>query len=323
MCEYFTEEEGIQTIMELDRLRERKKKLEKEIEDCKEKELFEVAKSSTLRTRESLLRRIPIGWMDSVFCSRRDVLLTFITSTLSVYDLKEAELCARKEVVTKKASEYQYVAVLCEAVLPTAAGSVLVLRDPFRRVNTQPLTHVGIETAQSWIGHILIVKIKILPEQYRLKEVEVCGIKHLRYTRNGKIEQDGRVTKIKSCFEEEWEHAKSFGLEECRKEVKRIGMRAKKKGWCFYHNPGAEHFCNYLVNPQKGYYCQMITKSDIIEVVWEDNARFTDSDYILINEIIGKNLSEHNKILDCDEAKYNTLISSEDCMCLLPEMEDA
>lgn len=306
------EQEMNRLISERDELRSRKAALLAEIENLKEKESLAVAQSLNRSYRKSFFRRIPLGWLDSVYCTRRDKILKHISSTLSTYDMRRDVKRLSFERLDKCYRECQYYAVICEAVINTPQGVVLSIRDPYRKMHTQPLKNTSIEQAERWVNSMLVVKAHLTEDQLTNDELQVERIKLLKYTRNSEKKEPGVYEKIPSFLSREFEGFRGvYGYQKCLDAEENIYYVLKSRGWEIY-TPENKLTC-YIKN---GYRCRVITGSDILEILWEDNVVISETDRQLAkNGHIG--WSEV-----CGTGEYNGLINSEICMCFEPDSDD-
>lgn len=290
-------------IMMRDELRGRKAKLLAEIDKLREDEELAIAQSVNRKEMNSLFRRLPIGWIDSVYCTRRDKIVKHVSSTLSTYNMRR-DICRLKLAGPDEYyKEYQYYAVICEAVVPTSQGVVLFIRDPYRKMHTQPLKKTSIEQAQNWVGLMLVVKAHITEDQFTNDELYIERIKVLKYTRDAEKKLSGNFEKIPSFLAKEFEFYRGiFGQDKCKEAQKNIGYSLKLNNWEEFDIEPAMPY--YYKN---GYRCRVFSKSDIMEVVWENNVVITDIDRMVGN---------------LDNPEFNILISSENCLCFEPTMED-
>lgn len=162
-------------------LKEREQLL-RDIADIKEKEAFASAKARGHMHRKLLLRRLPVAWVNSVFCTQRENILPLITYTFDNVNINNIVININTFHLPY---ETHYFAMLCKNVVMTDKGIVLELEDPYRKISTYPLQRIDLETAQSFIGRIVVVKLQITRDAAINKVFRVEGIKLLKYTCKG------------------------------------------------------------------------------------------------------------------------------------------
>lgn len=306
----------IEKVQEISCLLNQKSMLQKELDKIDEEETFAISKSINYNSMDRFYRRLPMGWLDSVYCSRRDVLLRFISSTLSTVDLKR-DVYRLKYASGVRKIPYQYYALLCESALSTEEGVVLFLRDPYRRVHTQPIENIDSMKVENWVGRILVVKVRLVDNQETQNCIFVENIKCLKLTRSGEIIY-GKEIPVASFLGTEFAFRnKVKGIVPCQIEINRIKKEAQKNGWIVYNNSREDKFYTYFV--KNDFMCGIFVKSDIIEIVWKEKMQFSDIDIQCMKSLEMGNYTCH-PLENID--KYNVLVRNTDCMCVDPSYDE-
>lgn len=285
MTAFFNRKKNDQKYEEL---LQKKQELLKQIDDLKENEQLKIAQSSMCKQRKLFYRKLPLEWMYSIYYTCLDRLKQLCSSTLSPYDT-EAALEKINTSVTEGKNDIQYYALLCESFFQTPEGVVLVLRDPYRQVTSQPLKKISAEKAEEWLGMVLIVKVRLNDGMNAdFHEIFIERIKQTRYTKDGIKDSNGVEKKITSLAYELFERDWVRGNEYFQKELNVIKRRAESHGWDFipYYGTSERFFC--CIKKPYRFYVVVSPEASVMEVVWENNVNVTHSDVVYFRETYHK-----------------------------------
>lgn len=288
--------------------------LEKKLENLKDEEYRRVLRSENRGYRKQFYKRLPIGWLDSVYCTRLHALLPYISSTLSTYDLKrDLDTMKNAYYPGEEYKEHQVYVVLCESVVPTKEGVILFMADPYRKIHSQPL-EIDITYAEKLIGKMLMIQVWLSEDQLTNPEFDIEKFRELKYTRNGIIDDDGKEKIYKSAISDVMSAYRGvFGHDKCVIAMNKMKGEMIYNGWEVLTNPVDEVESVYFL--KDNVWLQVICSSDIIEVLWENNFNFTEKDICLAKE---------NPALSkaFGRREYTSLVYMEDCMCDDPSVDD-
>ena len=138
---------------------------------------------------------------------------------------------------------------------------------------------VSVQKAEEWMDYILIVKVRLSDTMERdFHTIFVERIKQTRYRKDGMVDKEGNIKKIKNVAFELFERDWVRGTDACRKELDVIKNRAEANGWDFIPNYGDsdEVFCCI----KRPYRFQIIVRpyASNIEIVWEHNVNVSHAD---------------------------------------------
>lgn len=313
---YKLHEKAYEKIQKIDELNRKKEQLKKAIDEIDEKEALAQAKCSTYMRDKILLHRLPVGWLDSVYCTCREELIPQISCTLGIPDLERA-VRYRTFFFKERRVYYQYFALLCEAVLPASEGIVLVLRDPFRTVFSQPIKNLSAKMAMSWIGRILIVKAEIFEDQCNRDVLEICSIKRTKLTKKGIINASGKEEKLFSMPAQAFiGRRKVLTKLDCEIELENIKRRAVENGWWAYKC----RFGDYALYLAKGTcLCGIVYRGGIFEVVWDTEKKFDDYEKRLMDALTD---GQELELRPTENLQKFDMIGSYERFCANPTKED-
>lgn len=212
---------------EIDLLEEKKRKLIAEINDIDEKDEFATGETYTKNHVDLYYKILPLEYIPTIFNTRRESLLKYINATFEEFIIDCVLRCLD---IDKKEFAIMSIAMLCETVIQTKDGPVLILSDPYKRIKSQPLK-VDFETAASWVGRIVVARIKISKTVNKDKQFEIKGIKVLKYTLYGIIDETGNENKITYSGLTFKDHINCEGNEECIEALSNIEKDLIKKGY--------------------------------------------------------------------------------------------
>ena len=268
-----------------DQLREESMRLEKEIAIAQEKEEFAIAKSLSALLEEFRFQGLSSDWISSVYCTKRKILTELTTSSFSKWDQQhDADMAYSKDLY--RHIEYQYYAVLCEAVNITENGVILILSDPYRQVRSQCLDMITTEEAVKLIGRILIIKARppVLSEDQGNETIHIYKYKKLRITKTGIIDAlSGQEKTILSPVYTDLKIKEGItNRVDADIEIKRIEDICRLKGWYVYHERGMEK-CLTIV--QGTYIYGLIPTSKGVKIIWKEGICLSKEDKELMQEM--------------------------------------
>lgn len=193
---------------EIAELEKENEELRKELFCATEKELFKTSKSYTNVYRKLFYRSVPLKMITTPFYYKKYELAEKVTACFIPEILDRALECSKfhydQECV-------MWFAMFCENAILTSAGIVFTLSDPYRTIQTKPVTTISQEDAVNYIGKLLIVKL-VITDNYKTDQTfTLKGIKTTNYAQEYKNTH------------EEWseikKHLNVSGEAECRKAL--------------------------------------------------------------------------------------------------------
>lgn len=140
-----------QLIEEIEQLKAQQSKLKEEIDIIEQKDERLRAKHRVGDAKSKLYWRMPVSYLETVFYTKKELIE------------KENDVCLMEKefghIISNRYEQYKntfHMAVLCEDIIETNEGYCLALRDPYKRVLSNPLTMKS-DTAYSLKGKILYV----------------------------------------------------------------------------------------------------------------------------------------------------------------------
>ena len=218
-----------QLLDEINELEKQKEELEKEIKDYVEKEDFAVACGMCRHIKDNLFyRRFPMESIDSVFWTRRDILLPLVSATMQEECIREIKYGYIKQ---KYDNHYIYVACICDGIIYSQKGPVLVLHDPYKKFISKALEKQP-HDIETWIGRMLVLKMILEDNPTKQTEFKVVGVKKLRFTEFGEMvnneERSIRNEKDNSVFKE---LSEANNYHDCMKELVRFQHITSRYGY--------------------------------------------------------------------------------------------
>lgn len=143
-----------QLIADIERLKAEKERIKEEIDKIEQKDERLRARHRVGTAKECLYWRLPVKYLESIFFTRKEELA------------KENEVCLLEKefgsIISNSFDRYDntfHMAILCEDTIDTGNGYRLAVRDPYKRVLTNPL-EMSPETAYGLKGKIIYVDFK-------------------------------------------------------------------------------------------------------------------------------------------------------------------
>lgn len=162
---------------EVKKLEEEHTRLERELYLATEEETYKTGKSYSYRCAKFFYKAVPLSMLSSVFYQKRDILARKATACFMPRLLKQTVECASHSF---DFNPQLHFVMVCEQVLYCGDdGIMFMLSDPYRTIQTTPITTMTIAEAESLVGKVVLAKLIIPGEKLDSDCFSLKAIKEL------------------------------------------------------------------------------------------------------------------------------------------------